>query len=370
MIELIDPIIKSYKIHISTGLNVHYLEASKDRKSIIKKPTALLLHGFPELSFSWRKIMPILANEGFRVIAPDLRGYGLTSGGTKEYNADISEYRLLSLATDILSLLSALKINKIDLLVGHNAGSSVAGTSALIRPDIFKSVVMMSAPYTGAPNIESDLLYQDPIHKDLENLNPPRKHYQWYYSNPEANKHMHLDKKQLHKFLRAYYHMKSADWKENNPYELDSWTAQNLAKMPEYYIMKLDQTMVEAVMSQFPQGNSYDNWLSDKELEVYSNSFFKNTFQPALNWYRCMTYPYQNSDLRVFSNKKIEIPSCFIAGEKDWGIFQKPGALDKMENDLCINYCGRHILQNAGHWVQQENPDDVSKTLLNFFEHQ
>ena len=68
--------------------------------------------------------------------------------------------------------------------------------------------------------------------------------------------------------------------------------------------MKLDQTMVEAVMSQFPQGNSYDNWLSDKELEVYSNSFFKNTFQPALNWYRCMTSPYQNSDLRVFSNKK------------------------------------------------------------------
>ena len=370
MIDLLDPIIKSDKVEISTGLNVHYLEASKNNYNVSKKPTALLLHGFPELSFSWRKIIPVLAKEGFRVIAPDMRGYGLTTGGNKHYSEDISEYRLLSLATDILSLLSALKIKKIDLLVGHDAGSSVAGLSALIRPDIFKSVAMMSAPYTGAPKIESNLLYEDPIHKDLENLNPPRKHYQWYYSTPEANADMHLDKRSLHKFLRAYYHMKSADWKENNPYELGKWTAQNLAKMPEYYIMKLDHTMVEAVMSEFPKNNNYENWLNDIELEVYSNSFFKNSFQPALNWYRCMTSPFQNNDLRVFSNKKIEVPSCFIAGEKDWGIFQKPGALDIMENDLCINYYGRHILKNAGHWVQQENPDDVSKTLLNFFENQ
>ncbi|MBL6679149.1 MAG: alpha/beta hydrolase [Alphaproteobacteria bacterium] len=370
MIDLLDPIIKSDKVEISTGLNVHYLEASKNNYNVSEKPTALLLHGFPELSFSWRKIIPVLAKEGFRVIAPDMRGYGLTTGGNKHYSEDISEYRLLSLATDILSLLSALKIKKIDLLVGHDAGSSVAGLSALIRPDIFKSVVMMSAPYTGAPKIESDLLYEDPIHKDLKNLNPPRKHYQWYYSTPEANADMHLDKRSLHKFLRAYYHMKSADWKENNPYELGKWTAQNLAKMPEYYIMKLNHTMVEAVMSEFPKNNNYENWLNDIELEVYSNSFFKNSFQPALNWYRCMTSPFQNNDLRVFSNKKIEVPSCFIAGEKDWGIFQKPGALDIMENDLCINYCGRHILKNAGHWVQQENPDDVSKTLLNFFENQ
>ena len=307
MIELIDPIISSNKIDISTGLNVHYLEASKNNNN---QSIALLLHGFPELSFSWRKIIPILANEGFRVIAPDMRGYGLTSGGTKKYDSNISEYRLLNLTTDILSLISALKINKVDLLVGHDAGSSVAGTSTLIRPDIFKSVVMMSAPFTGAPNIDSNLSYQDPIHKDLEELNPPRKHYQWYYSTPEANKDMHLDREGLHKFLRAYYHMKSADWKENNPYELGSWTAINLAKMPEYYIMKLDQTMVEAVMSQYPKDNCYENWLNDKELEIYSNSFHSNSFQPALNWYRCMTSPYLNSDLKVFSNKKIEVCTC------------------------------------------------------------
>jgi pimeloyl-ACP methyl ester carboxylesterase len=367
MIELLDPIISSHKINISTGLNVHYLEASLDKYNNKNQPVILLLHGFPELSFSWRKIMPILAKEGFKVIAPDMRGYGLTSGGAKHYNSDISEYRLMSLSTDILSFLSSLEINTIDLLVGHDAGSSVAGVSAMIRPDIFRSVVMMSAPYTGAPDIKTDLFIEDPIHHNLENLPTPKKHYQWYYSTPEANNDMHLEQKELHKFLRAYYHMKSADWLDNNPYELGSWTAENLAKMPEYYIMKSNENMVQAVMPHFPKNRDFDNWLSDEELDVYASSFFKNSFQPALNWYRCMTSPIQNNDLKIFSNKKIEVPSCFIAGEKDWGMFQKPGALKKMENSLCINYCGRHILKNAGHWVQQENPNDVSKTLLDFY---
>tara|TARA_Y100001934_G_scaffold280605_1_gene387775 strand:+ start:1119 stop:2234 length:1116 start_codon:yes stop_codon:yes gene_type:complete len=364
MIELLDPIIKSHKIEISNGLNVHYLEANSHNP---KKRTALLLHGFPELSFSWRKIIPSLANEGFRVIAPDMRGYGLTSGGAKDFDADISEYRLLNLTTDIISLLSSLNIDKIDLLVGHDAGSSVAAVSALIRPDIFKSVVMMSAPYSGVPNIKSDLSFEDPVHKDLAKLDPPRKHYQWYYSTVEANKDMHLKKEKLHKFLRAYYHMKSADWIENLPFELNAWDAENLAKMPEYYIMHLNQNMVQSVMPHYPQNNCYENWLNDKELEVYTDSFLENSFQPALNWYRCMTSNYLNSDLRVFSNKKIEVPSCFIAGEKDWGIYQKPGALDLMENNLCLNYKGRHIIKNAGHWVQQENPKDVIKTLINFY---
>jgi len=253
MIELLNPIIKSHKTNISTGLNVHYLEASLNKYKEQNQPIVLLLHGFPELSFSWRKIMPILAKEGFKVIAPDMRGYGLTSGGGKKYNSDISEYRLMSLSTDIISFLSSLNISKVDLLVGHDAGSSVAGVSAMIRPDIFRSVVMMSAPYTGAPDIKTDLLIEDSIHNDLENLSMPRKHYQWYYSTPEANKDMHLEKKELHKFLRAYYHMKSADWANNKPYELGFWTAENLAKMPEYYIMKSNENMVQAVMRHFPK---------------------------------------------------------------------------------------------------------------------
>ena len=107
MIELLDPVIKSHHTEISNGLNVHYLEANLNNS---KNPTALLLHGFPELGFSWRKIIPELAKKGFRVIAPDMRGYGLTTGGKKEFNTDISEYRLLNLSTDIISLLSSLNI--------------------------------------------------------------------------------------------------------------------------------------------------------------------------------------------------------------------------------------------------------------------
>ena len=88
MLELLDPVIKSHHTEISNGLNVHYLEANLNKP---KNPTALLLQGFPELSFSWRKIIPELAKKGFRVIAPDMRGYGLTTGGKKEFNTDISD---------------------------------------------------------------------------------------------------------------------------------------------------------------------------------------------------------------------------------------------------------------------------------------
>tara|TARA_B100002019_G_scaffold275252_1_gene272959 strand:- start:859 stop:1125 length:267 start_codon:yes stop_codon:yes gene_type:complete len=80
-----------------------------------------------------------------------------------------------------------------------------------------------------------------------------------------------------------------------------------------------------------------------------------------------MTSNYINSDLRIFSDKKIDVPACFIAGTKDWGIYQKPGALDIMEQKLCSNYKGTYIIQNAGHWVQQEKPQEVAKVLINFY---
>ena len=100
MLHLLDKNIKSNFVDIGTGLRVHYLECNYTNKK--NAPVALLLHGFPEISFSWRKIIPFLSAEGFRVIAPDMRGYGQTSGGGKEFHADISEYRLLNLSTCLL----------------------------------------------------------------------------------------------------------------------------------------------------------------------------------------------------------------------------------------------------------------------------
>src|SRR6185369_9691248 len=106
----------------------------------------------------------------------------------------------------------------------------------------------------------------DSIYDELAALKPPRKHYQRYYQTKEANDDMWHAPQGVHAFLRAYYHMKSADWKENAPYELASWSASELAKMPTYYVMDLRENMAQTVAPHLPKGSC--SWLSDEELRV------------------------------------------------------------------------------------------------------
>src|ERR1041385_533283 len=129
------------------GLDVHVLEAGFEAKG---RPAVLLLHGLPELACSWRKVMPALAAAGYHVLAPDQRGYGRTTGWTADYDGDLTPFSLLNLVRDALSLVSAFGYKQVDL-AGHDFGSPVAAWCALIRPDVFRSVTLMSAPFGGAP---------------------------------------------------------------------------------------------------------------------------------------------------------------------------------------------------------------------------
>ena len=219
----------------------------------------LLLHGFPELAFSWRKVMPALAEAGYHVIAPDQRGYGRTTGWDADYDGDLGAFRFPNLVRDALGLVSAFGHRTVDAVVGHDFGSSVAAWCALVRPDVFRSVVLMSAPFGGPPPLPfdtadapADTEAEDPMHRELAALPRPRKHYQWYYSTREANADMHHAPQGVHDFLRAYYHHKSADWKDNKPYPLQGWTADELAKLPTYYVMDLAKGMAATVAEEMP----------------------------------------------------------------------------------------------------------------------
>ena len=130
------------------GLRMHVLEAGFETQG---RPCVLLLHGFPELAFSWRKVMPVLAAAGYHVIAPDQRGYGRTTGWDANYDGDLNSFRLLNLVRDALGLVSAFGYRHVDAVVGHDFGSSVAAWCALVRPDVFRSVALMSAPFAGPP---------------------------------------------------------------------------------------------------------------------------------------------------------------------------------------------------------------------------
>ena len=357
------------------GLRMHVLEAGFETKG---RPCVLLLHGFPELAFSWRKVMPALAEAGYHVIAPDQRGYGRTTGWDANYDGDLASFRLTNLVRDALGLVSAFGYRAVDAVVGHDFGSSVAAWCALLRPDVFRSVALMSAPFGGPPQLAFDTAdkpprpkREDPVHRELAALPRPRKHYQWYYSTREANGDMHRAPQGVHDFLRAYYHHKSADWKDNQPYPLKSWSASELAKLPTYYVMDLAKNMAETGAEEMPSADAIaaNKWLPDRELAFYSAEYARTGFQGGLQWYRCGTSGAFTPELETWSGRSIDVPSCFISGKQDWGIYQRPGVFEAMQSTACTQMIGCHLVEGAGHWVQQEQPNRVSDLLLQFVKH-
>jgi hypothetical protein len=154
-----------------------------------------------------------------------------------------------------------------------------------VRPDIFRSVALMSAPFAGPPAL-TPAPERGHIHEALSALDRPRKHYQWYYSTRPADADMRECAQGLPAFLRAYYHVKSADWRANRPFPLAAWTSDELAKMPTYYIMDRDKGMAETVAAEMPSPAEIAScrWLSEAELAIYSTEYARTGFQGGLQW--------------------------------------------------------------------------------------
>jgi pimeloyl-ACP methyl ester carboxylesterase len=366
------PGIRSRFVEGVNGLRMHVLQAGFETKG---RPCLLLLHGFPELAYSWRKVMPDLAAAGYHVIAPDQRGYGRTTGWDASYDGALHSFRLLNLVRDALGLVSAFGYRSVDAVIGHDAGSSIAAWCALVRHDVFRSVVLMSAPFAGPPPLPFDTSdapprpkREDLVHRELAALPRPRKHYQWYYSTREADADMHHAPQGVHDFLRAYYHHKSADWKANIPYPLKSWSAAELAKLPTYYVMDLAKTMPETVAEEMPSPAAIaaNRWLPDSELAFYSAEYIRTGFQGGLQWYRCNTSGAFTAEFETWSGRSIDVPSCFISGRQDWGTYQRPGVFEIMQSAACSRMLAAYLIGDAGHWVQQEQPGQVSRLLTTF----
>ncbi len=353
------------------GLKMHFLESGYETSD---RPAILLLHGFPELAYSWRKIMLPLAEAGYHVVAPDQRGYGRTTGWDPDYDGDLSSFRLLNLVRDAIALISALGYSSVKTVVGHDFGSSVAAYCALVRPDFFHSVTLMSAPFDGPPGFSNSnpadrrSSSKSDVTESLLNLKPARKHYRYYYCGRSAEPDMLKPEQGLGNFLRAYFHYKSADWPGNQPFPLKSWEATELAKMPTYYIMEAGLNMAESVAPFLQKDAESDScaWLSNSELQFYANEFGRTGFQGGLQWYRCSYDPGQIAELRLFAGSRIQVPACFIAGQADWGTYQAPGVFEKMQKEICTQMVSCDLVANAGHWVQQEQPEAVVRVVLEF----
>ena len=376
------------------GLKFHILEALPPSSSYTHRrpPLILLLHGFPNLSYDWRFVLPRLAQAGYYAVAPDMRGFG------RSHNADLSaiqkdSIRSLTAVADVVALVHALGYESIHTLVGHDLGAFVAAITSLFRPDMVKSLVLMAHPWKGiprrplrkdgppaalasvisAPEISPWEQTRDPdIQSSLAKLDPPRRHYKWYNASEGSSNDWTFPTGQpLRDFLRGYFHVKSGAYTRNKPRPLRSWTAEELAVMPHYYIMRADLGVRENIqldMAGEPQ-DVVDHlaetpWLTDADLGVYEDEFARNTFHHALLWYRALT---NSADLSCLAGRKLSMPTKYVSGSRDWGTYQDPGALEACEQGVSVEpgcWRGAVHLDGAGHWVNMEKSMESADEIL------
>jgi pimeloyl-ACP methyl ester carboxylesterase len=369
--------VRSRRIEGVNGLTVHTLEAGE-----AQRPALLLLHGFPELAFSWRKVMLPLAAAGYHVIAPDQRGYGRTTGWDGSHDADPDPFRMLNMVRDALALVLALGYREVAAVIGRDAGAPVAAWSALIRPDVFRAVVLMTSPFARPPPLPFDTangakpppppMTDDELDAELARLDPPRKYYQNYQRTRGANADMLHAPQGLAAFFRAYWHYKSADWKGNKPHPLKARTAAEMAQMPTYYVMERDKGMAATVAPFMPSAAEIAacKWLTDAEVAVYATEYARTEFTGALQGYRVRRGTDRKclAEMHTFFGRTIDVPSMYVAGKSDWGTWQFPGAAEAMQQRVLTRMQGFHLVDGAGHWVQEEQPAAVTELLLAFLQ--
>ena len=334
------PGIRSRYVDNINGLRMHVLEAGFETNG---RPCLLLLHGFPELAYSWRKVMPALAAAGYHVIAPDQRGYGRTTGWDADYDGDLASFRLPNLVRDALGLVSAFGYRsrrcrdraRFRQLGRGMVRADPAGRVSLGGDDERAVRGPPALPFNTA-DAPAKPPSEDPVHRELAALPRPRKHYQWYYSTREANADMHRAPQGVHDFLRAYYHHKSADWKANAPYPLKSWSAGELAKLPTYYIMDL----AEGHGRDGREGNAIGRRDRRQHMAARQRTRLLRRricsapdSRAACNGIAAAPRARSSPELQTWSGRTIDVPSAFISGKQDWGTYQRPGVFEAMQSE-------------------------------------
>jgi pimeloyl-ACP methyl ester carboxylesterase len=362
--------IRSREIATRTGVNLHILEAGYANGT---RPCVVLLHGFPELAYSWRNQLLPLAHAGFHAVAPDLRGYGRSVSRAVGYDDDLMPYSMLNRVSDVLGLVRALGYEKVAAVIGHDWGGPTAQWCARVRPDVFRSVVSMSTPFLPSPSLplgrSADGRADFDMDKELAALPRPRKHYFSYSATQGVNEEMWRASQSVHDLLRAMYFFKSGDWEGNKPFPLNSLTASELAKMPAYYIMDADKGIAETMAAHMPTKAYAANckWMTEADLRVYSTEFQRTGFQGGLNYYRVGNDARFSTELKAFAGRTIDVPACYIGGDRDWATYQSPGAFEAMRT-ACSQLWGAHLITGAGHSLAEERPQQVNEVLLGFLQ--
>ncbi|MGI9325008.1 MAG: alpha/beta fold hydrolase [Pseudomonadales bacterium] len=308
----------------TNGINMHYVEAGSG-------PLVVLCHGFPESWYSWRHQLEAIADAGFRVVAPDQRGYGQT-----DKPEAIDAYTQQHLVGDIVGLVHGLG-EQTAVIVGHDWGAPVAWNAALWRPDVFRAVAALSVPLSDraevAPTATMRAMFGD------------RFFYMLYFQTPGVAEHelQHDVRASMRRFLFA---------------------ASGDAPDAGLELMQSPPPNSAFFLEQMPDTDSLPAWLSEADLDFFVAEFERSGFRGPLNWYRNIDRSWELS--AAFQGKTIEQPALFISGDRDL-IRMNPGFEAPMR-EVAVNLRDLVILPGIGHWTQQEAPAPVNAALIEFLQ--
>lgn len=284
-------------------------------------PAVILLHGFPELAFSWRHQLPALAAAGFRAIAPDQRGYGATSAPP-----NIEDYSAAELIADIHGLLDALELESATF-IGHDWGALLLWQMAMLAPDRIDRLIALNIPHIPRSPTDPIEIARSRLGDDFYIVN--------FQDSTEADRL--FEKDPAHFF--------------------DMIMRKNQISRQHFDQLPAQRKVLSLIETASRKNASGDALLSDEEREVYATAFRNKGFTGPINWYRNWTRNWQALE---GIDPMIQIPTLFIGADNDVVISpQQIEAMQPLVGDLTV-----YTLENCGHWSQQEQPDAVNRIVL------
>ncbi|MBI1960578.1 MAG: alpha/beta hydrolase [Candidatus Rokubacteria bacterium] len=311
----------AHRIVETNGIRMHVAEQGSG-------PAVLLCHGFPESWYSWRHQLQALAAVGYRAVAPDMRGYGRT-----DRPAEIEKYTTLHHVGDMVGLLDALG-EQTAVIVGHDWGAPVAWNCALMRPDRFRAVVVLSVPYSPRGSVRPTAA--------LRQVAGDHFMYMLHFQEPGvAEVELEGD---VRATLRRVLYSASGDAPPEH-----GWRPV-MPKTARFLDTLTDPTLLPA-------------WLTEADLDLYTSEFQRTGFRGGLSWYRAMDLTWEL--MAAYHHAKVLQPALFVAGDRDLVIAMQRRALDQMKETV-PGLRRLVMLPGCGHWTQQERPAEVNAEMITF----
>jgi len=316
----------------------HTVEANGIRMHLAEQgngPPVLLCHGFPESWYSWRHQLTALSEAGFRAVAPDMRGYGLT-----DRPADSDRYTIFHLVGDMVGLLDALDASSA-VIAGHDWGAVVAWHSAMLRPDRFRGVIGLSVPFRPRGSARPTTLMPQTDDSVF---------YQLYFQTPDIPE-AELEQ-DAGRFIRAVLYSNSGDI----PYQLPK---EQIGMVPR------SGGLAARMSSQLVNPTTLPPWLTEADVDFYAAEFSRTGFRGGLNYYRNIDRNWEL--LAPFAGAKVGIPALYVAGDRD--LVMSFAGMDQLIANLS-NFVPQLrrtvILPGCGHWTQQERAAEVNAAMIGF----